>query len=111
MVLATLTFAIQERLWYEASLQVRRLIRLNIDVKSLVQKLETICCGAISDNQYHDATGAMDILLEQDIFRDISRKVIPCVEAAIGNIWEVWDTAKGTRWASGHNIFNSVYLE
>ncbi|KFZ16720.1 hypothetical protein V501_02092 [Pseudogymnoascus sp. VKM F-4519 (FW-2642)] len=114
VVLATLTFAIQERLWYEASRQVPILIRLNtnIDVKSLVQKLETICCGAISDNQYDDATGAMDIFLEHDIFReitDISEEVIPCVEEAIENIWEVWATAKGIRWASGHNIFNSVY--
>ncbi|KFY80208.1 hypothetical protein V499_00882 [Pseudogymnoascus sp. VKM F-103] len=114
VVLATLTFAIQERLWYEASLQVRRLITLNtnIDVESLVQKLETICCGAISENQYDDATGAMDIFLEHDIFRentDISEAVIPCVEEAIDNIWDVWVTAKGIRWASGHNIFNSVY--
>lgn len=114
VVLATITFTIQERLWYEASLQVLRLITLdiNIDVESLVQKLETICCGTISDDKYHYATQALNIFLKNDIFReskDKSRDVIPCVKVAIGNIWGVWAMAKGTRWATRHRIFNQMY--
>ncbi|KFY17816.1 hypothetical protein V492_00372 [Pseudogymnoascus sp. VKM F-4246] len=109
VIQAILVLAIDKQLWHEAHLQVLKLLKLgfNINVDNLVGNIRAICCGAISANNWYDATTAMDIFLNYKIFWDIpGTGVVCCVDSAISDIHKMWRTAIGTRWDSSHRLFD-----